>query len=189
MFNNGEIKDFGKFCVPRYYGKHEGVDVSGKKTDPIYCELNGVLSSVEYEKGYGNVVRIYTNLKYYNEKYNGIILYHSYAHLFKWNDHIKDLPIQQGIVIAQMGNSGACQTFDMSKKEWRFVTNGEANDPNNQNGVHLHFDCFVFEKNHPEELIRDMQNKTGLKTEEIMLKQWNKIYLNPVILLKFLKGE
>lgn len=179
----GEKRNFS----PYYGKKHEGVDMSGDKKTAVYCEINGVIKEMYYQKySYGNKILIKTNLGYLTKELEGCILYQLYGHLFKYDSKIKTGEfVEAGAELGLMGNSGNCYTKDPNSGIYIPVTEKQQNDKNFNGGVHLHLSFMIEQKS--KKLLDFMKEKLKLKNELLYLDQWGYYYwLSPKQLFDFL---
>jgi murein DD-endopeptidase MepM/ murein hydrolase activator NlpD len=183
--NKGETFEYNKFLAKRVVNgkecKHEGIDRVNKKGTKIRAELSGVVIDVYNDLNAlkGNGIRLKTNLKYLNEKFTDIILYHDYYHML--SVHGKVGLINCGNILGEMGNSGNCW---YNSNGWKKVSIKQAKNIKFQPGTHLHFD--IFSLSYPEKLIKEIIKKENCQEEELLLKQWGLFFINPEILFQFL---
>lgn len=92
------ISKFGTVRHPKYNTKtlNNGIDVSGKKGDPVYAVYDGDVIYVDKFLGYGNVVMLDHGNGYYT----------LYAHLHEMNV-ILNQPVMAGETIGTCGDTGS----------------------------------------------------------------------------------
>ncbi len=183
--NQGFIYSWGDFKSKRYYGLHEGLDFSNvKKGEAVFAEIAGVLDFKGFVKGYGNLLRIKTDLFYKNKNLKGIIIYSEYGHLFDFEQFNANY-IPKNHKIGKIGASGACQYFDKIEKKWKFVSLNDQKNIYDNKGVHLHFDIYINNNEKTEDFLQNIINTLNINEKDLILKQWGKIYLNPKHFLNY----
>ena len=161
---------------------HSGVDYLGKKTDNMFCQIDGMISAVKNSLNYyGKQIVVRSNPSFAGGIDEDI--YHDYCHLYKvWVAKVGRF-VQAGEALGKIGNSGGTYTNyghdGKITKKWRKVTDKEKIDIYCNYGSHAHIGIYqLCEEKKETELLKELKQR-GIVDGKDYFWQWGKLYYSP----------